>query len=420
MGLFSRFFSKPNDLPALRKAIAQQHYADALLVIEELVDTELNNEDRAEVLSLAATAGDSLAKTNLNEGLFLLRDDQRERAVEHLQLAQQQAVSTELKKTIDNALCNIDPPQPISVSPANSPTSSNACVSCSSCGSQDDKNASAIDEKDQPDFDSQLELILVSYPTDLADRYLKKSPAFLQAFILAHQGEDRQALEQLGKLPANEQDDLFDFELGSLMARHGHEVKACNAMKSCLKQNPDHLLAAETLVMLLVGMKKNDQALELVLLMLLEERDVAFCHAQLASLYHIQQDDDLALNHCLQAIDAGHNDPHVMLLGATLLEHNNELDKAEALYTKIPAGGCSGMNLYLAEFLLRQKRDLRQILDVFNNACRQEPDNPRWQLRVAQTYLARGWDKKGINLLQKVVSDPRLNDELRQECHNLR
>ncbi|MCD6527244.1 MAG: tetratricopeptide repeat protein [Desulfuromonas sp.] len=415
MGLFRRLFAKSNDLAALRKAISQQRYADALLVAEELYDTELSDEEHNEVQTLAATAGDTLAKINLEEGLFLVHDNQHQRATDHLQLAQQQAVSTEIKKAIDDALSNIDTPQPVSASPSN--FNASACNSCSSCGPQEDQDASAIDEGDHPDFDSQLELTLVSYPKELADRYLKKSPAFLQAFMLAHQGEDRQALEHLGKLPISEQDDLFDFELGSLMARHGHEAKACNAMRSCLKQNPDHLLAAETLVLLLVGMKKNDQALELVLQMLLEERDAAFCHAQLATLYHIQQDDELALSHCLQAIDAGHDDPRVILLGATLLERNNQLEQAEALYAKIPGGGgCSGgPNLYLAEFLLRQKRELRRILDAFNNACRQEPDNPRWQLRVAQTYLARGWKKKGINLLQTVVSDPRLSDELREE-----
>jgi hypothetical protein len=73
------------------------------------------------------------------------------------------------------------------------------------------------------------------------------------------------------------------------------------------------------------------------------------------------------------------------------------------------------MNLYLAEFLLRQKRELRKVLDAFNSACRHEPDNPRWRLRVAQTYLGLVWEKRGTKLLNMVLRDPNLMEELRVE-----
>jgi tetratricopeptide (TPR) repeat protein len=280
-------------------------------------------------------------------------------------------------------------------------------------------NASTSDENDHSDFDSQLQEILANYPKELAERYPAKSANFLQALVLASQGEDRQALDMLAKLPIGEQDDLFDYELGVLMARHGHEQKACNTMRSCLKQNPDHLLAVETLVVVLVGMKENDQALELILQMLLEDRDGSFCHAQLASLYHIQQDDDLALKHCLEAIKAGHNDPNITLLAATLLEKNNELQQAETLYAQILDGDGEGIGLYLAEFLLRQQRELNKILDTFNTASLQEPDNPRWQLRIAQTKIAQGSKRKGVELLHTVMNDQCLNAALRDEAQTL-
>ena len=294
-----------------------------------------------------------------------------------------------------------------------SPTSS----SCSP--PQQDQNISTANGSDAIAFDSQLQAILANYPKELATRYHEKSPEFLQALVLAHQGEDRQALDMLAKLAIDEQDDLFDYELGLLMARHGHEQKACNTMRSCLSQNPDHLLAAETLVILLVGLKKNDQALELILQMLLEERNDTFCHAQLASLYHIQQDDDLALKHCLEAIKAGHDDPNITLLAATLLEQNNQLEQAEALYAQILDGSGAKIGLYLAEFLMRQKRELNKVLDTFNTASLQEPDNPRWQLRVAQTQIARGSKRKGLALLRAVLNDQRLSETLRQEGQNL-
>jgi hypothetical protein len=68
---------------------------------------------------------------------------------------------------------------------------------------------------------------------------------------------------------------------------------------------------------------------------------------------------------------------------------------------------------------LRQKRELDKILETFNAACREDPEDPRWQLRVAQTYLAKNWQKDGLKLLRIVVDDPRLEPELVKEAREL-
>jgi len=411
MGLLRRLFFSANDLPALRKAMAQQRYADARLIVDDLLSSELSTEEQHEVQSCAAEAGNALAQRNLDEGLFLLRDDQLDRAADQLQLAREQAVSSELIQQIEEALSQSEQPQAMPLPSANS---------CSSCTAAP---TSTIDQQDEelPDFDTQLELILMRYPTETAQRYQQKSSEFLHAFILGQQGDDLEALKQFGQLPAQEQDDLFDFEVGSLMARLGEPEKACDALYSALQKNPKLMLAAETLVTILLAMKKHEMAINFIKELLGKKQDSAFCHAQLASIYHMLDNAEAALNHGRQAVTAGNTDPRIILMTAMLLESNNELEQAEDLYRRIPAGGCggTGINLYLAEFLLRQKRELRKILDTFNAACRQEPDNPRWQLRVAQTYLALGWDKRGQELLNTVVNDPRLMDELRHEAKTM-
>lgn len=281
------------------------------------------------------------------------------------------------------------------------------------------QNTSSRDDSDLNDVDSLHAAILANYPKDLAERYQGKSADFLQALVLASQQQDREALDLLAKLPIEEQDDLFDYELGILMARHGHEQKACNTMRSCLQQNPDHLMAAEALVMLLVKLEQSDQALELILQMLLEERDSTFCHAQLASLYHIRQDDRLALKHSLEAISAGHDDPNITLLAATLLEQDNKFDRAEKLYSRILDGSEAQIGLYHAEFLLRRKRDLNKVLDTFTTASQHEPENPRWQLRIAQTQIAQGSKRKGQQLLREALANETLAETLRNEGNSL-
>jgi len=418
MGLFSRLFSSKSDLPALRKAVSQQRYADALLIVEELQDSELSAEERSEVKTLKAQAGDSLAKVNLDEGLYLLKDQQIERAMEHLQLAQQQAFSEELKHQAEQALQQVDEQQPIPVAAA----AASSCSSCSSCGPTDSDQAAPLPDEDHPDMDAQLELILTSYPEELVSRYQQKCADFQKAFVLGHQGEEIEAMKAFGKLPASEQDDLFDFEVGCIMARLGERGKACDALYSALKQNPNLLLATESMVSILVSLKKYQTAIDLIQEMRGKGQDAGFCEAQLASVYHVKDEADNALSHGLKALEAGYSDTRIVLMCAMLHEAKEQFTEAEALYRKIPAGGgCGGggMNLYLAEFLMRQKRDLRKVLDTFNNACRQEPDNPRWQLRVAQTYLGLGWDKRGKDLLNIVLRDPNLMEELRTEGQSL-
>ena len=143
MGLFSRFFSKPNDLNSLRKAMSQQRYADALIIIEEIDQTEMSAEECSELQAIAITAGDTLAKMNLDEGLFFLRDDQHQRAMEHLHLAQNQVMSTPLKDQILHALKQLNAPQPATKIAASD------CGSCSSCGPKVDSAPEALEQLPQ-------------------------------------------------------------------------------------------------------------------------------------------------------------------------------------------------------------------------------------------------------------------------------
>ncbi|NOY13125.1 MAG: tetratricopeptide repeat protein [Deltaproteobacteria bacterium] len=154
--------------------------------------------------------------------------------------------------------------------------------------------------------------------------------------------------------------------------------------------------------------------------MLESGQDPAFCHVNLTLVRLQQQQPDLAIGHVRQAVAVGVQDADFLQLAAQLLEQAGALDEAEDILQRLPGDGCSGgISLPLAEFLLRQKRDLARALDAFNGACRQDPQDPRWQLRVAQTYLARNWRKEGLELLKKVIDDPRLDPVLRQEAQPL-
>ena len=67
------------------------------------------------------------------------------------------------------------------------------------------------DDIEFPDRDSQFDLILASYPPEIAERYRQKGEQFLQAFLLTHSGQDNDALAHWQQVPATEHDELYIF-----------------------------------------------------------------------------------------------------------------------------------------------------------------------------------------------------------------
>ncbi|PLX89141.1 MAG: hypothetical protein C0618_01950 [Desulfuromonas sp.] len=412
MGLFGRLFGSKDDLPALRKAISQHRFADARLIAVEIDAKVLSAEEQDEFARLRTEAGDRLAQLNLDEGAALQRSGDADRALEHFELAREQAVSDDLIKQIDQALKQ----EPIpGVAPA--PVRKKAAGgSCASCGPAPATEPLQVEDDDLPDFDSRVELILASYPPEMAERYRTKSPGFLQAFLIAHEEEPAKALKALKEVSTEEKDDLYYFEVGSLHGRLEKIPDAIKYLKKALDTNPDLLLAAETLVTLQVARNQVQDALSRLEEMLKKGRDPLFCHTQLATVKMQLGDREHALEHAQQALSLGSQDQQLIFITASMMEQKGELKAAEKLYSSLSAGGCGGgANVYLAEFWLRQNKNLAKALDSFNAICRQEPDNPRWQLRVAQTYIARKWDKQGLDLLRRVLPDPNLAPELRAE-----
>ncbi len=419
MSLLKKIFGGGTSLAGLRKAVAQERFADARGMAEELRGKGLPAAEMDEVEQLRAAAGDGLARLNLNEAVGFQRTGDSATAQEHFELALSQVCSAKLRREIETASAAV--PAPAAVVPSGKKHGGHG-GSCASCGPQVMEPLSS-DDIEFPDHESQFELILTSYPPAIAERYRQKGEQFLQAFLLSHSGQDELALPHWQQVPPNEHDELYWFELGAAQARAGQGQQGRKNLEKALQLNPAMLPATEMLIQLLVSLGEPDRALQMLQQMLEKGQDPAFCHVQLTLARWQRKEMELALGHARQAIAIGVRDGSFLQLTASLLEQSGELAEAEDILRRIPAGGgCGGgggMSLPLAEFLLRQKRDLGKILDTFNAACQQDPQNPRWQLRVAQTYLARNWKKEGMELLNKIVGDPRLEPQLQREVEQL-
>lgn len=419
MSFWRKLFGGSNSLEQMRLALEQKRWADALNIGVSLEHADAPPEDRVELAELLVAAGDGLAELNLSEGEACLRAGDVARATEHFALAAEQVRSPHLRQRVMDAKAVVEGARtPDLTLPVTS--TANCHTSCAApCSTEEGEYVEATATMEL-DTQTQVELLVASYPEGWAERYLQLRGSFREAFLLAHEGRTKEALTTFREVAEAERDDLFYFERGALHARVGETSLGVADLEMALKLNPVHFLAFETLVHLELS-TGNENSAEIRLHGMLSKNFVpAFCHANLAVIFVRRGEKKAALDHCLQALAAGGTSAETLLLTAALLEQSGQPNEAERVLMRLPGGGCSGgPNLPLAEFWLRYGKNLDKTLETFKGALRSEPDNPRWLLRVAQVYLARGWKKEGTSLLEKVLTSTRLEPSLQAEAKAL-
>ncbi len=405
MSLFTKLFGAKDPLNSIRKALEQKRWADALACGEGLEASQLEAEQAAELTSLLIAAGDGLAELNVTEGEACLRAGDIGRAAEHFALAGDQARSEAMQLKI--ATLRQEPgavPVPSAVDAAA------VAKSCGSCSAGPLKEGVSQGDDGGLDPETRFELMLASFPPELVDRYAGLDGDFRRAILLAHDSEDAAALEAFSAVPQAQQDETFFFERGSLLARTGKPDLGRKDLRKALELDPDHLLAAETLVSLELQGGHDRVAAELLEHLIESGRAPGFGHGGLAQVAMRAGNREAALAHGLKALEVGSGDVQLVTMVAELLEGDGRVDQAEALLCQLPGGGCSGgPALALAEFWLRHGKSPEKALEAFKGALRQDPQNPRWVLRIGQAYVAMGWPKEGIPLLKKALGHPELS-----------
>ncbi|WP_432821568.1 tetratricopeptide repeat protein [Trichloromonas sp.] len=412
MGLLNKIFGGGDPLSTLKRALSQQRWADVLREGECLDRESLPGHSLAELESGLELAGNRLAEINLAEGEACFRAGEEERAGEHFTLAGQYARATELKERAEQLLNDVRSSSGKVTTPAS------VASSCCTSGCQ----SSTPDETGDIgwDMETRLELALSSYPLEWMERYAGAGIEFKKALLMSHDGLLREALVAFEAVAESFRDDLYYFERGSLLVRMDDHRKGRKDLERAIELNPRHELAMETLVSLDLSARKLPAAESRLHSMLSSAIAPAFCCSRLAMISAAKGDEASAIRFGEQAIAAGAVDMETLVLQSSLLEKGGRLDEAERLLATLPGGGCGGgAHVLLAEFWLRQGKSLKKALESFKGTSRQDMENPRWPMRIAQTYLALGWRKDGQAMMKKVLLIPGLDDILRQEAEEI-
>jgi len=418
MSFLKKMFGKKDPVEEMRQLHARQDWAGLLSIARTTDSNEFTEEIQREIEGWQREAGDALATINIEEGQWAQKSGNLLRAREDFQLALELASSVGVQQQAQKALDSLErgvqlPDENIA---AESPAIHAGCNSCSTTASGP---ATEHDESDL-DEEARMELLLATMPEELAERYLNSGSEFRKAWLLAQDGEDQQALQQLDKVPDAERNALFLYERGALMARNGQHERARQDLQAALTAEPDLFPAFDTLSQVLAATGKIGDLENALKQNLAEKRFSGFCWAQLAELHAHRNEFEPALAAGLKALEEGITDSGLILLCGQLLERFERFDEAEAVLMRLPAGGCGGgAHPMLAEFWLRRGQNHNRALESFKGAFRQERDNPRWLLRIAQVYLAKGWRKEAAEQVEQLMRIGNLPEQIRNEVKEI-
>jgi tetratricopeptide (TPR) repeat protein len=412
MSLFKSLFGKGDPVVELGKLHARREWAALLAAAKRLDRDRLPAAVQAQVVAWVSEAGDQLAQLNLDEGEGAWRLGNDLKAREHLQLAQEQACSTALRERVAQRLAGLG-----AGVPALATAAAGEAAGCgSSCGPNCAPAPAAVAEMDELDATGRMELLLATLPDELAAEYAAAGAEFLQAWLAAQEGEDERALALFNAVPAGERGPLFFAERGVVLARAGQLQAAETDLRAALRAFPELFHPFDALVTLLALTRRHAELEQLLRHALAEGRFIGYCWARLAQIEAGRGNLDAAVAACATALAEGEIDPATIVQCAQLQEHAGRQAEAEALLAKLPSGGCGGgAHPVLAEFWLRHGQHLERALESFKGALRHEPDNPRWLLRIAQVYIAKGWKREAVAPIENLLRRGGLAAELQEE-----
>lgn len=411
MSLFKSLFGKSDPVAELGKLHARQEWAALLAAAKRLERTGLPAEVQAQVTTWEAEAGDRLAQLNLEEGEGALRSGNRLKARDHLQLAVDQARTAELRERAAQLLAGLDGGVAVR------PVEAGAAAACGSgCGPACAPATTVENDEYELDAAGRLELLLATLPNELSGRYAAAGAEFLQGWLAAQEGDDARALALFAEVPADQQEALFRAERGVVLARNGQTAAAEADLRAALTSVPELFHPFDALVTLLAVARRHDELEELLRQAVAEGRFAGYCWARLAQVEAGRGNIAAALAAGDQALAEGELDSAMVLMCAELHEREGRLAEAEALFARLPSGGCGGgAHPLLAEFWLRHGKNLDRALESFKGAMRHELDNPRWLLRIAQVYIAKGWNRDAAGPIESLLTRGGLPEELASE-----
>ena len=268
-------------------------------------------QDQVEIRQGLDRAGNMLGEMNLQEGEHSLNSGELQKAYDHFTLAAELAVDQGIKALAQAGLKKVHQPAP--AAGAGAPEAAAAAAtkpapveasggykqhgggSCSSCGTHG--HAAPAQEVTETGFSEeiQFQLMVQTLPGDLPGRYAALGPKFMKAYLLIHDGNDKQAFPILQEMLLSGENDIVFYEVALIMFRAGQIHESETLLKRALSLNPTNAVCYLALVQLMAGAGRYPEAIATIERMI--ELDVLADQAQfmLGELYELSGDENRAM-----------------------------------------------------------------------------------------------------------------------------
>lgn len=295
------------------KHLAADRFADARIDFLEALrlcpaDAE---KEKVEIQQGLDHAGNRLGEMNLQEGEHSLRAGELQKAYDHFVLAADLAVDISIKSRAEAGLASVQ--QPAAPAPEGQahqhkhkhehkhkqaePSGGykqHGGGSCTSCGTHG-HSAPAPDVTDTDlSEEDQFHLMVAPLPGDLPARYAALGPKFAKAYMLIHDGNDRDAFPILQEMLLSGENDIVFYEVALIMFRAGQIHESENLLKRAVSLNPTNAVCYLALVQLLAGAGRYPEAIATLERMV--ELDLLADQAQfmMGELYEMSGDENRA------------------------------------------------------------------------------------------------------------------------------
>lgn len=251
------------------KHLASERYADARVEFEEalkLCPADASHEAAAIRVGLDQ-ACNHLGELNLQEAEHALRAGEAQKAYDHFCLAADLAVDPALKARALAESAKLEQPdaKPAAATAASGGYKPHGGGSCTTCkGHGDHHHEEPAPMEMSLSEEDQFFLMVQPLPGDLPGRYAALGPKFAKAYLMIHEGNDRDAFTILQEMLLSGENDIVLYEVALIMFRAGQIHESETLLNRALALNPQNATVYLALVHLMAGNGRYPQAIATV------------------------------------------------------------------------------------------------------------------------------------------------------------
>jgi tetratricopeptide (TPR) repeat protein len=276
-----------------RYAEARHEYEEAISLLKPDTAAEV----RVYLGDQIRSAGNQLATMNMQEAVHSLQSGNLVKAIEHAELALEQAEDDTIRGNARDFIEKVELP----VSHEAPQSHGHSCSSCSG-----DHHATAATSEISTDFlplMERFELLIQPLPGDLSDRYRQMGERFAYAYIAVHDERVEEGYSIFTELSREQKSDILEYEIAIIDFQAQRLFDCETHLKAALSINADSPLCHLAMVQLMIETKRLPEAANILQHMIISGHLADHAVIMLGDVLLMMGDVDAALERYIEALN---------------------------------------------------------------------------------------------------------------------